>query len=157
MRSNVSGWMLVGITLLSGCVAPRPQLAPLEIQAIQSREFETAKPTAFAAVLSVFQDLGYIVDSADKETGFITAKSPTSGGFSLLTGQTLQSATKATAFVEELQPGHTKVRLNFVVANQASSRQGQVSQRDEPVLDTKIYVNAFDKIEDAIFVRSSSQ
>lgn len=92
---------------------PRPQLAPLEIQAIQSREFETVKPTAFAAVLSVFQDLGYIVESADKDTGFITAKSPTSGGFSLLTGQTLQSATKATAFVEELQPRPHKGAFEF--------------------------------------------
>ena len=76
MRSIVTGWILAGITLCSGCVAPRPQLTSLEIQSIQSREFETAKPTAFAAVLSVFQDLGYIVESADKETGFITAKSP---------------------------------------------------------------------------------
>lgn len=148
---------MAGLTLLSGCVAPRPQLTPLEIQSIQAREFETAKATAFASVLSVFQDLGYIVESADKDTGFITAKSPTSGDVSFLTGRTYQSATKATAFVEELRPGHTKVRLNFVVANQASSRQGQISQRDEPVLDSQTYVNAFDKIEDAIFVRSSSQ
>lgn len=37
--------------------------------------------------------------------------------------------------------------MNFVVANQASSQEGQVSQRDEPVVDAKIYVNAFDKIE----------
>ncbi|MGH9890781.1 MAG: hypothetical protein ACREA0_02100 [bacterium] len=157
MRSIVAGWILAGLTLLSGCVAPRPQLAPLEIQAIQSREFEATKPTAFASVLSVFQDLGYIVESADKDTGFITAKSPTAGSVSILTGRTYQSATKATAFVEELRPGHTKVRLNFVLANQASSRQGQISQRDEPVLDSKVYVNAFDKIEDAIFVRSASQ
>ncbi len=157
MKPIITGWILVGLVVLSGCVAPRPQLTPLEIQSIQSREFETAKPTAFAAVLSVFQDLGYIVESADKDTGFITAKSPTSGGFNLLTGQTLQSATKATAFVEEIKPGHTKVRLNFVVANQASSSGGQIQQRDEPILDSKVYVNAFDKIEDAIFVRSASE
>ena len=53
-----------------------PQLTPMELQAIQSKEFQTSKETLFASAMSVFQDLGYTINSAEMQTGFITANSP---------------------------------------------------------------------------------
>lgn len=125
------------------------------MQSFQTREFEASKDIAFAAVMSVFQDLGYVIQSADKETGFITANSPaTSTTDWLFTGNRYNSQTKATAFVDSIRSGFTTVRLNLVVSNQTSSWYGQAGQMDKPVLDPQPYQVAFERIEDAVFVRS---
>jgi hypothetical protein len=142
---------------LSACVVVAPTPTPLEIQAFQTHEFETQKRIAFGSVLSVFQDLGYIVQSADLDTGFITAASPAGSSFNLwqlLNSTTSSSQTKATAFVEEIRPGFVSVRLNFVAAQRRSSTEGQTTDRDTPILDPQAYQAAFEKIGDAIFVRS---
>ena len=92
----------------------------LEIQSYQSRSFEVDKKMAFNSAMSVFQDLGYIVNSANLDTGFITAESPTKGAkgsdafLSFLAGIRVEGRTAVTAFVEELSPKSAKIRLNFV-------------------------------------------
>lgn len=92
--------------------------SPLELQAVQSKEFETAKKIAFAATLSVLQDLGYIVDNASFKTGLINAKSPVEMKFQAFVGNVMSNV-KTTAFIEELTPGRTKIRLNFVQSKNA--------------------------------------
>jgi hypothetical protein len=146
--------------LLGGCVSTaKSQKTSLEIQAIQSKQFETSQGIAFASVLSVFQDLGYIVKSADKDTGFITAQSATQNStsfWSAMAGVAKNSKTNATAFVEQLKEGTTKVRLNFVVSNASSSAYGQNTANDTVIEDPKVYQSAFSKIGDAVFIRSGS-
>lgn len=152
---------LVGAAVsIAGCggqpTAPSP--TSLEIQAFQKKEFETTKDIAFGSVLSVFQDLGYIIDSANKDTGFITAASAATGKTDwILTGNRYNTQTKATAFAEELRPGIVSVRLNFVVANTTSRLYGQTYQNDKPIHDPQVYQSAFEKIEDAIFIRSGAE
>lgn len=158
MRTNIS--FLLFCSMLFACVPKTQTLAPLEIQALQTNEFETTKEIAFPSVLSVFQDLGYIIESADKDTGFITAKSATSDSTSflhILGGSTFSETTRVTAFIEQIRPMYTKVRLNFVKVTKGSSAYGQQSQQDTPLLDPKIYENAFNKIGDAIFIRQETQ
>jgi len=140
-----------------GCFfAPaKPQLTSLQVQAIQSRDFETSKKVAFASVMSVFQDLGYIIESANLDTGFITAKSPTRSGFDFQ--GTAMKCTKATAFIEELRPGLAKVRLNFVDSRETSSQQGAKNMNEEPVENPQIYQNAFTRIQEAVFIRTGFQ
>jgi hypothetical protein len=125
------------------------------LQAIQAREFDTNQKTAFAAVISVFQDLGYIVLSADWEAGFVTSKSPTQGsrGFANL----VKRYTRATAHIEELRPGSTRIRLNFVETEETSSSYGAAGGHDDPILDPIVYQNAFTKIQEAIFHRGGSR
>lgn len=146
--------IILSLVMISGCVAQvQPDMTSLEIQAIQARQFETTKKIAFASVLTVFQDLGYIVGSADLETGFITAKSPTETGLGFFVN--VMKDTKATAFVEELSPNNTKVRLNFVSSKETSGMYGDKTAKDTPLLDPELYQNAFSKIQEAIFIRSS--
>ena len=148
---------IAAILLLGGCVTPhKPTKTSLELQALQAREFDTKKKVAFASVLSVFQDLGYIIKSSDLETGFITAKSPTQGGFKLFVGHTMKD-TNATAFIEELRPGKTKVRLNFVKSMESSSGYGAKQKQETPIEDSTVYNNAFVKIQEAIFIRSATE
>jgi hypothetical protein len=58
--------------------------------------------------------------------------------------------------VEQVRPSFTTVRLNFVVSSRQSSN-GTVSEEDKPIEDPQPYQVAFDKIEDAIFIRSSTR
>jgi hypothetical protein len=158
--------LMVGSALLTaGCAmneAPQNKTS-LEIQAYQSRSFEVDKKTAFNSAMSVFQDLGYIVNSANLDTGFITAESPTKGAkgseafLSFLAGMRVEGRTAVTAFVEELSPKSAKIRLNFVERKKSSGDYGQQSNRDDPIQDPKIYQSAFDKISDAIFIRAAQK
>jgi len=143
---------------LAGCVASakRPEMTSLQIQAIQLKEYESTKEIVFPSVVSVFQDIGYIISNADLETGIITAESAAENNpaMAVFLGVSVVKQTKVTAFVEQIG-STTRVRLNFVEIEKSSSGYGQNDRKDMPILDTKIYQNAFNKIGDAIFIRSS--
>lgn len=145
------------VLFLSACVTQGPIMTPIEIQSMQTREYESDKNIVFSSVISVFQDIGYTVAAANKDTGLITANSASNSNAAskFWLGVTNVSQTKATAFIEEIG-GITKVRLNFVNTSKRSSVYGQSDQQDSPVLDVAAYQNAFEKIENAIFIRSSN-
>lgn len=158
-------FLALSTVFLTGCQVAKQEVAlPLDIQATQKRDFETSKKIAFASAISVFQDLGYIIGNADFETGLITANSPTSNTtsgalivLSALAGSIANasgSTTKVSAFIEEIVEGRVSIRLNFVVNSTTSSAYGQNTSTDKPILDKKVYIEAFNKIENAIFVRS---
>lgn len=151
----------VAAGLLAGCAAaPRPSPVPLQVQAYQVKEFETDKTTALACVINVFQDLGYIIQSADRDTGFVTAVSPSKNSANVmetLSGFAISGATKATAFIEELRPNVTTVRLTFVVSKHTTSDKGLNYTNDAVVADPKTFQIAFDKIDDALFIRQGTR
>jgi len=134
------------------------QLTPMELQALQQREFETTKDTLFASVMSVFQDLGYTIDGADLATGFITASSATDNKTNFgeaLFGVRASGNTRATAFVEKMANGMARVRLNFQNSKTRSGAYGQTSKKDKAVLDPATYQAAWEKIDEALFVRNA--
>jgi len=151
-----SSLLLIGLLALNGCSALPENYestkTSLELQAIQTREFETSKKVAFASTLSVFQDLGYVVESGDLETGLITGKSPTKRGFIFRAGSS-QSFRKATGFVETIRKNVAKIRINFVDITMTSGGYGMQQRVDIPVEEPKLYQEVFEKIEKAIFVR----
>lgn len=63
--------------------------------------------------------------------------------------------TKATAFIEELRPNSTIIRLNFVKSKETSSGYGMKSARESAIEDSQVYQNAFQRIQEAIFIRKS--
>jgi hypothetical protein len=133
----------------------KPEMTPLELQALQSREFETGKENLFNAVMTVVQDLGYQVQSADMQTGFITALSAAeqkTNFFEALGGGRSTAVTKMTAFVQAMPSGMSRVRLNFMVSKSSSTLYGQSSQQDKPILDPLTYRSAWEKIDEALFV-----
>ncbi len=142
---------------VSGCVVKKaPELTPIQIQALQTRDYSASKNIVFPSVISVFQDLGYTIKNADKDTGIIMAESAAkSDSTSRLFGVSSVTQTSATAFVEEIGK-IAKVRLNFVTSNNKSYGYGQTDRQDTPILDAATYQNAFERIENAIFVRKSS-
>jgi PBP1b-binding outer membrane lipoprotein LpoB len=146
----------MSLLILAGCVAvPQVQKSSLELQAIQVKEFETDSKTAFTSVMSVFQDLGYTINTASLETGLITAKSPTVQELVPFVGQKM-SDEKATAFVEQISKNRTKIRLSFVQSSQTSSGYGMRGERETPVQEPQPYVNAFSKIQQSIFLKTNT-
>ena len=146
------------VAAVSACAPamPPPIQTPLAIQSIQSREYEASREVVFPSVISMFQDLGYIITNADMATGLISAESAaqSSGDFeSFLMGQTKVSQTKATGFVETIGT-MTRLRLNFVEINQTSTDYGQTDRHDTPILNPGLYQNAFSRVENGIFLRS---
>lgn len=158
MKKLGIGLVTACLLALSGCAMNnQPSMTPMQIQSLQTREYDTTKEIAFASVMSVFQDFGYIVKTADKDTGLITAEgaAQSDAAMKFWLGVTKVSQTAATAYVETIGKS-TKVRLNFVTSAQKSSAYGQSDREDTPILDAKIYQNAFERIENAVFVRSSN-
>lgn len=137
----------------------KPPQDPLALQEIQTREFEAGDKIVFASVLTVLQDVGYIVESADGVSGLITAKSPTQSDstFSLFYGWGKKNqTTRVTAFVEPIGEKITKVRFNFVGIVGDSKGYGINSQVDTPIEDPKIYENTFERVAEAIFIRQAT-
>lgn len=136
--------------------AKKVALTPMQLQAMQQKEFEAAKSVVFSSVMDVFQDLGYSVGSADMNTGFITAESATVNKTSVwdaLAEQAGSGNTRATAFIEQMPSGTTRVRLNFVSTKSISGSWGRNTRQDLPIQEPAIYQRAFEKVDEALFVR----
>lgn len=148
--------LLLAFTLTANpAVAKKPTMTPMELQAIQSREFEVGKEVAFGAIMTVIQDLGYTVASADIASGFITAASPTENKTGILdafAGQRGSGNTVMTAFLLQMPSGTTRIRLNFVNSKSTSGLYGRSDRRDKPILDPNVYQNAWERIDEALFV-----
>lgn len=143
------------LVALVGCVGTPKTKSSLELQAFQRREFDTTKDIAFKSVLSVFQDLGYSIDTADYDTGIITASSPKVsevGWFSV----TIMNDTKATAHIEDIRNDLVSIRLTFLNREEQSSVYGAKSEKSNSVEDPRVFDNAFQKISEAIFIRKET-
>lgn len=136
---------------------PEINLTPLEIQSMQTRTYDNKKEVVFPSVMSVLQDLGYSIKVADINTGLITAMSTAKSNVAMKfwLGIAEVSQTNADSFIEEIN-GRTKVRINFINVVKQSSAYGQDDRTDQQILDPVPYQSAFDKIENAIFIRSGS-
>jgi len=154
--------LLISLSLacaaLPAASAAKTDLAPMQLQAMQQKEFEATKPSVFGAVVDVFQDLGYTIGSADLNTGFITADSATVNKTSFwdaLGYATGSGNTRATAFIEQMPSGMIRVRLNFVSTKNLSGMYGQSFRKDKPIQDPAVYQRAFEKVDEALFVRNA--
>jgi hypothetical protein len=147
------------ISFIVGCAsAPKqPEMTPLEIQSMQTRQYEDEKNIVFRSVISVFQDLGYTIKQADTGAGFIQADGSADSNESLKfwIGSTKTTQTKVSAFVERIGQ-KTQVRISFVETVESSTMYGADDREETQILIADIYQNAFERIDNAIFVRKST-
>lgn len=135
----------------------KPQMTALQLQSIQTHDFEAAKDQVFGSVMSVLQDSGYRIQNGDLQTGLITGIGSSKGKltYNLLWGfGKSKKAPVVSAFIEQIGVV-TRVRLNFVMAKMSSNEYGAQPQDEEPITDAEVYRDAFEKIEQALFVRQS--
>lgn len=159
-----ASFLLAAALIVAGCAsAPAPPKSGVQLQAYQAREFETTKRAAFSAAMSVFQDLGFIIDDGDFDTGLISATGPSTkdemGVGDLLSqifaGTDLRGSShrRATAFVEKMPSGMIRIRLNFV--DNVLQPPGP-TRHSTPVEEPAFYQSTFELIDKAIFVRTES-
>jgi len=114
-----------------------PPMTPLQIQSMQTHEFEGNKEEVFASVMSVLQDSGYRIENADLPTGLIAGVGSSKGKltYNLLFGfGKSKKSPIVSAYIEKFGP-MVRVRLNFVMAKVKSTAYGSQPQDEEPVLD----------------------
>jgi hypothetical protein len=133
-------------------------LSSLELQQLQSREIEASKEQVFGAVMSVLQDSGYRIQAADKDTGLITGIASTSSKMTWKPFGGIGRSKKSpivSAFIEQRSPTATRVRLSFVMGKVSSTMYGSGPQDEEPIYDVAVYQNAFEQINQTVFIRQN--
>lgn len=135
----------------------KAELSPLQLQAMQTKDFEASKEMVFASVMTVMQDAGYRIENADLATGIITGIGSSKGKmvYSLWSGFGKSKKTPiVSSYIEQIGP-MTRVRLNFVMAKVKSSLYGSQPQDEEPITEAEVYQDAFNKVDQALFIRTS--
>lgn len=157
--------ILVGLAVmasLSGCVtidsifgeADAP-ISSVELQALQTREFEATEEQAFSAVIGTFQDYGYTVNSADRATGLIIAKTTSDAEIMVMTGVTRVEYNKATAFIEKVAQGRVKIRVSIVKYVSAKNAYGGGGEKEVVRTKPEMYKEIFSKIEQSLFLKKN--
>jgi hypothetical protein len=158
MTKSKSIALMLALTIPSmGAIAKDSKMTALQIQQMQVKDVEVNKSIAFSSVMSVLQDSGYRIGSADKETGLITGIASTNTKTTWLPFVGFGASKKTpvvSAFIEEIGPQYTKIRLSFVMTKLSANGLGGGAD-EKPILDPQVYQDAFEKIEQAIFVRQS--
>lgn len=143
----------------AGFAKKKPDMSALQIQELQTKDVEADKTTTFSAVMTVLQNSGYRIGAADRETGLITGVASTNTKMTWLPFVGFGKSKKTpvvSAFIEDISPAMTKVRLSFVMTKASVNGFGG-GEDEEPILDPAIYQDAFEKIEQAVFVRQSTR
>lgn len=132
-----------------------PQMSPLALQQMQTRDYDLTKVISFPAVMTVLQDSGYRIQDADKDTGLITATASTKSKMTWMPFVGFGRSKKTpvvSAFIEDRGPG-SRVRLSFVLAKAKNGAYGSSWSDEEPIVDAAVYRDAFERIDREIFTR----
>ena len=124
--------------LLSGCMMNSKQMIlenaqQLEVRSYQVKNYPQPKLTTARAAVSALQDLGFIVDKADMETGTVTA-----------TKLARFAAMKITVVVREKSKQETTVRANAQFVSN--------TEMPKAVDDPETYEAFFSTLDKAIFL-----
>ena len=133
-----------------------PEVSGLALQQIQSKDFEVTKAVTFPAVMSVLQDSGYRIGAADRDTGLITATASTKTKMTWLPFIGFGNSKKTpvvSAYIEDRGPNMSRVRLNFVMGKVRNNSSFGGITDETPITDPVVYQDAFEKINQAVFVR----
>lgn len=136
--------LIAGVVGLFGCstTATVSERLSLEIQEFQTKSFEIDKKTAFSSTISVFQDLGFIINSANYEIGFITADNI--------------DMQIATASFEEFE-NTIKIRFNFKIKPKINNNLFPTASEINLIDERRIYDRFFDKVGETIFIKSANR
>jgi hypothetical protein len=178
---------LSGCFRIQGMPFPRelidqgPANSAVELQALQTREYEADKKRLMATIVTVFQDEGYLVSQTDFDIGMVMATAPeeTRGikavgvdpdstafklkyeysdvkpTMSIVKSPTLTTKRSFSALVTELSPSRSKVRLTIVVRGEISLA-GFNSHEDTDTSADR-YQRLFSKLQQALFLKSNTE
>lgn len=159
MKKIISAALAIALVAPVTSLAARKKetVSSLQLQQMQSREFEATKNMAFAATMTVLQDAGYRIGSADRDTGLITGIASTKTNTTWLPFIGFGKSKKTpvvSAYIEDRGPSVARVRLSFVMTKLKGDQFGG-SADEEPIVDPTVYQGAFERISKELFVRAA--
>lgn len=141
------------LLVMAGC-APLPTATPLEIQEMQTREFDADKDAVIAAVLVAWQNKGISIDSVDHKVGFISA-SFSHSDTNLFGASDFDQ--KLTAIIKDLPNGRVRLRLNIINTLVIKTpgigfSPPQTTRSTGQTIVPEAYEEAFEEIRAALFI-----
>jgi hypothetical protein len=141
------GFVLAASLLAVGC-APKPSqelLAPTEAQlklrSLQTRTLDVNdRQVALRAVVTVLQDLGFIIERANEPLGFVTAER--------FAEPNMRGIVGVTVTVRPQDDGRMMVRANATYA----AVHPMTGWKNTPIEDPKVYQNFFASLQRALFI-----
>jgi len=140
--------------------APSPQPTQLEMRSFQTREYDTFdQKLVMKALLSVLQDMGFIVNSADTDLGLLTASKWSNVQH---TKKEIKKARKdesplsasvvldCTANISAFGTTQTRVRVNF---QQRVLDAGGNAMQAHQINDATFYQTFFAQVDKGIFLQ----
>ncbi|MCD8340140.1 MAG: hypothetical protein LUC43_08085 [Burkholderiales bacterium] len=127
-----------------------PPIASEQLMAMQTRDYHATVDQVFAAIISTFQDSGYIISSADKSTGLVIASSLAQPEIPFMSGYVRTTTDKIVTSVRALSPKEVQVRLNIVRSVQVSETYGLQAQKEFPRTIPEVYDQIFNQIQVAL-------
>ena len=182
-RNTIFLLLLLCITLC-GCASVRDansnrEKTNIDIQAMQIRQFDCSFKDAFASVIDVFQDQGFIIQTSDSNIGLIVAKGSTKNIANSQHKPNYRHSGKnpvdknsylvCTVRIEEIATNMTSIRVSFAnetsdhLVHNAPNHNGlkkrggcnRTKNSRKFIEDKKFYSNFFEKIDKSIFVRKN--
>ena len=155
MRRILLAATSLALLAVAPAAAKEAQVTGMALQQIQAKDFEAPASIVFPAVMTVLQDAGFRIQSADRDTGLITAMGSSEAKltWNIWWGLGKKKQTPVvSAFIEQRGPNFTRARLSFVMS---TGKDRNVFSDEKPLSDPVIYRDAFEKIEKEIFVRQA--
>jgi hypothetical protein len=139
---------------ITGCTSAEPQMSPMQLREMTTKEVEADYKTAFRATMTVLQDQDYIINNTDFNSGLITCEKEVekSNGASdvlmvLFVDARYSAAAKVnvSATINEVTKTTSKIRLSI---QEKTIEKGTYSNSDKSknVKDPEIYKSLFDQI-----------
>ena len=147
--------------------------------AVRSRTFEAGKAIAFDSVVAVFEDLGYTILRANRNSGIVSAEGALEEPARSLSAEFLRKRQAVAGALVEDVGGSTRVTLALAMRTEVTEQTTEVSVsgtgetetsfsfkttissdgdelqwKEEAVLEAAAYQDAFDRIEQAVIDRS---
>ena len=153
---------MVTALLLNACVTvdsiygqEDEQLSPLELQSIQTREFDATQEEGLKAVVAVFQDLGFNITESDRDIGLITGVTTTDAEINNFWGYARSENSRAIATVTQASQNHIRIRISIVKSVSASGSFGMSGTKESTRTDPSLYQEMFSRIQQNIFLQQN--
>lgn len=117
-----------------------------------TKQFNTNKDLVFKSVISLIQSESYLIESADKETGLISAYKRVE------VSRKISRKSKTTFYIEEYNSNLTEVKITFYEGTIAIKNDGyskRAEEKESMVQDPIIYGNWFNNLRAEIERRNA--
>ena len=136
-------FLLLTISVLYSCSPSALNLTPAQVKSMTTKQYEYDIDLVFKSAISLLQSEGYLVESANKETGLISAYKR------IEVNKRLTKKSKASFYIESFNTKLTEVKITFYEGTIAikSAGYGKIAKESESMLtELNIYNSWFNNL-----------